>query len=214
MNLDFTLVDVLVVVTVVLSAVYAATRGFVNESLSIVAWAAAAFATLYFAPAVLPFVRGHMSTPLLGIIVTYAGIFLAVLLPLSFMSHRFSQSVKNSEVGVVDRVLGAIFGIVRGFAVIGIAYIVFSLFVPVHSHPHWLRDARLLPLIRESSAVLLTLVPDQHLGRDPGLYADDAIPQQKPDDRDARAKHHKKYGADDRRQLDHLIETTGSGDSQ
>ena len=213
MNLDFTLVDVLVVVTVVLSVVYASYRGFVSESLSIVAWAAAAFATLYFAPAVVPFVRAHMSTPLVGTIVAYAGIFLAVLLPLSFMSHRFSQSVQNSEVGVVDRVLGAVFGLVRGFAVVGIAYIVFSLFVPVHSHPHWLRDARLLPLIRESSAVLLTLVPDQHLGRDRGFYADDSIADPKP--ADPRARHnHKKYGAQDRRELDHLIESTGSGDGQ
>src|ERR1700722_3996079 len=214
MNLDFTLVDVLVVVTVILSAVLAAYRGFVNESLSIVAWAAAAFATLYFAPAVVPFVRAHMSAPLVGTIVAYVGIFVAVLLPLSFMTHRFSQSVQNSPVGVIDGVLGAIFGVIRGFAVLGIAYIVFSLFVPVHSHPRWLREASLLPLIRDLSPILLSLVHDQHLGRDPGLYGDDPIPEPRQVDRDNRAKHHKKYGAQDRRELDHLIETTGSGGGQ
>src|SRR5579862_8917672 len=139
MNLDFTLVDVLIVITVILSAVLASSRGFVNESLSIVAWAAAAFATLYFAPAVAPFLRARMSTPLVGTIVAYAGIFLAVLLPLSFMTFRFSQNVRNSPVGPADRILGALFGVVRGLAVLGLAYIVFSLFVPVHDHPRWLR---------------------------------------------------------------------------
>jgi membrane protein required for colicin V production len=213
MNLGFTVVDLLVVVTVVLSAIYAWYRGFVNESLSIVAWAAAAFGTLYFAPAIVPYVRERMSPPLVGTIVAYAGIFVAVLLPLSFMSHRISQNVKDSPVGVVDRVLGGLFGIVRGLVVIGLAYIVFSMFVPVHSHPRWLRDARLLPVIRESSEMILTLVPDQHLSHEARTQEDSYAPEPKP--RDASAKHgHKRYGSDDRRALDRLIETTGSDDGK
>ncbi|HWU25162.1 MAG TPA: CvpA family protein [Rhizomicrobium sp.] len=210
MNLDFTLVDVLVVVTIILSAIYAGYRGFVSESLSIVAWAAAAFATLYFAPSIVPYVRERMSTPLVGTLAAYGGIFLAVLLPLSFMSHRISQNVQHSPVGTVDRVLGAVFGVARGLAVIGIAYIVFSLFVPIHSHPHWIRDARLLPLVQESSDVLLTLVPDQHLARaesDSGT-----VPIHHAAVTSAPYRSHKKYGADERRALDHLIETTGNSD--
>jgi membrane protein required for colicin V production len=184
--------------------------GTLRASLSIVAWAAAAFATLYFAPSIAPFVRARMSPLWLGTIIAYGGIFLAVLVPLSFMTFRFSENVKNSPVGVIDRVLGFIFGIVRGLAVIGLAYIIFSLFVPVHEHPRWIRDARTLPLIRESSEVILALVPDQHLEatREP-LSARRAT-------RGAdQGRHtHKKYGADERRALDHLIETTGSGDGQ
>ena len=138
MNLDFTFVDLLVIVAVILSTVYAAIRGFVNETLSIFAWAAAAFATLYFAPAIAPYLRAHMSTPLVGNLVAYAGIFLAVLVPLSFISYRFSENVKNSPVGAADRALGVIFGVVRGLALVGIAYIVFSMFVPMHDQPHWI----------------------------------------------------------------------------
>lgn len=211
MNLDFTLVDVLVVVTIILSAIYAWYRGFVNESLSIVAWAAAAFAALYFAPSITPYLRERMTTPFVGTLIAYGGIFLAVVLPLSFVSHRISQNVQNSPVGIVDHVLGGIFGVARGLAVIGIAYIVFSLFVPVHSHPHWIRGARLLPVIQESSAVLLSIVPDQHLSRvesDSGTVPAHHTAATTPPPR----HNHKKYGADERRALDHLIETTGNGD--
>ena len=85
-----------------------------NETLSIFAWAAAAFATLYFAPHIAPFLRERMSPPLVGTIVAYLGIFLVVLIPLSFISYRFSENVKNSPVGAVDRAFGLIFGIIRG----------------------------------------------------------------------------------------------------
>ena len=221
MNLDFTLIDVLVVLAIILSTVYAAVRGFVNETLSIFAWAAAAFATLYFAPHIAPFLRERMSTPLVGTIVAYLGIFLVVLIPLSFISYRFSENVKNSPVGAVDRAFGVIFGIIRGFAIVGIAYIVFSMFVPVRDDPHWIRDARLLPLIRGSADVLLTLVPDQHL--ETARDAPAAQPQAEQTPRHAAqsahkpvsSRHrHKSYGADERRALDNLIQNTGSGDGK
>ena len=55
---SFQWVDLLVVAIVGASAVFAVYRGFVAETLSIFAWAAAAFATLFFAPdAVAPLSR-------------------------------------------------------------------------------------------------------------------------------------------------------------
>lgn len=219
MNLDFTLIDVLVVVAIVLSVIYAGIRGFVNETLSIFAWAAAAFATLYFAPGIAPFLRARMSSPMVGNLIAYAGIFLVVLVPLSFISYRFSENVKDSPVGTLDRLLGVLFGVVRGLAIVGIAYIVFSMFVPIREHPHWLRDARLLPLIQGSSDVLLTLVPDQHLDSRPesgdGVAATEPRHETAAARKPANPQHARKsYGAQDRRALDNLIETTGSGDSK
>ena len=45
MNLSFNFVDLLIVLTILVSAGYAAWRGFLSETLSVFAWAAAAFAT-------------------------------------------------------------------------------------------------------------------------------------------------------------------------
>jgi membrane protein required for colicin V production len=216
MNLDFTFVDLLVIVAVILSTVYAAIRGFVNETLSVFAWAAAAFATLYIAPAIAPYLRAHMSSPLVGNLVAYAGIFLAVLVPLSFISYRFSENVKNSPVGAADRALGVIFGVVRGLALVGIAYILFSMFVPLRDQPHWVRGARLYPVIRGSSDMLLSLVPDQNLGLEPEVRrAEKPLPPQHSAKKSVSGKHgHKTYGADERRALDNLIETTGNSGSK
>jgi len=222
-GLNVSFVDLAVGAIILVSAGYAMYRGFVKETLSVFAWAAAAFATLYFGPSVAGYLHGRISPGWLGSVTGYAGVFLIVLIPLSYISYRFADSVKNSPVGTLDRALGAAFGIVRGLAIIGLAYFIFSSFVPVKSQPDWMAQARTLPLIQSSSEVLLSLVPD----RDKAAATTDASAQ--PDDikttspkprplREADRVSPKKvprktYGAEDRRALDRLIEATGSGET-
>src|SRR6185312_15577178 len=223
--LGVTIIDPIVLVVVFISAVYATYRGFVSETLSIFAWAAAAFATLFFGPKLAPIARGLFASPLLGVLTGYVAIFLVVLLPLSFMSFRFAQSVKNSQVGTLDRSLGGVFGVVRGLAIIGLAYIAFSSVIPVRSQPDWIANAKTLPLIQVSAEALLSLVPDQHSGgRQQGAAptpqpeaapeakpaANVPQPTPKPAAKPAPKKHGQKaYGAKERSELDRLIETTG-----
>lgn len=159
MSLSFTFVDLLVVGTIIVSAIYAGYRGLVAETLSIFAWAAAAFATLWFGPAVVPAARGIVASPLLAMLAAYAIVFLAVLIPLSFLSFRFSQQVKNSQGGTLDLTLGAAFGIVRGFAIIGFAYLILDSFVKYAGQPDAVKNARTLPLMQASTEVILSLVP-------------------------------------------------------
>ena len=225
MNLSFSFVDVLIVLTIIVSAGYAAWRGFLSETLSIFAWAAAAFATLYFGPWVVPLARGLISTYWLASLVAYAGVFLAVFIPLSFISYRFSESVKHSPIGPLDRALGIAFGVVRGLVVIGLAYLAFTYFVPIPQQPRWLTEARFLPLMQSSAQVLLSLVPT----RDQQDFAASSRTPQRHDDalgelihrqneqanrgsgHAASKKPPKGYGAKDRRALDTLLETTGNG---
>ncbi len=211
-NLSFTLVDVLVVLTVIVSTGFAIWRGFIRETLSIFAWAAAAFATLYFGPYAANLLRVRFPTTSFASALGYVGMFLIVLLPLSFISYRFSESVKNSPVGPVDRSLGSAFGVVRGLAIAGLAYLAFSMLVPIPKQPDWMTQARLLPLIQESSHVLISLVPTsdqaalENRTREPRMTD---VPVPKP-------KHHRlhrvanSYGVRERSALDKLIETTGS----
>jgi membrane protein required for colicin V production len=203
--------DVAVVAVVVISTILAVARGFVRETLSILAWAAAAAATLYFGPAFANFLGARISTPLLGPILAYAGIFLVVLVPLSFVSYRLSERVRNSLVGTLDRSLGVPFGVVRGLVLIGIAYLAISLVIPARAQPDWLTQARLLPVMQRSSDVILSFVPtrahlpqavtsigERHASKHPGSAA--ATPAKTI------------YQPDVRRALDHLIATTRSSE--
>jgi membrane protein required for colicin V production len=209
-DLHFSFVDLLVVAIVGISAVFAIYRGFVRETLSIFAWAAAAFATLYFGPAAAGLLKDRLSPALLGIALGYVGVFLVVLIPLSFMSFRFAEGVHRSPVGALDRSLGFAFGVVRGLAILGFGYILFTSVMATHDQPKWLTSARSLPLIQSCAQVLLSLVP----GQDSALVQKPAtvtVPQPTPREAAQKTPKHtqKTYGARDRRALDRLIQSTG-----
>ncbi len=62
MNISFTLLDGLIVLIIIVSAGYAAWRGFLWETLTIFEWVAAAFACLYFGPYLIPMARSMVET--------------------------------------------------------------------------------------------------------------------------------------------------------
>src|SRR5215475_9013018 len=138
MSLSVSFIDCLIVLIIVVSAGYAAWRGFIWETLTIFAWAAAAFACLYFGPYLIPMTKSLVNTEWLAGLIAYAAVFLAVFIPFAFMSHRFSQSVKSSPIGPLDRVAGVAFGVVRGLAIVGLAYLAFTYFVPIRKQPLWI----------------------------------------------------------------------------
>lgn len=226
---SFHWIDLLVVAVIGASAVFAVYRGFVAETLSIFAWAAAAFATLYFAPSAAPLLGNSMS-PVAGLIVAYVAVFLVVLIPLSFISARFADNVQQSSVGPLDRSLGAVFGIVRGLILISLAYILFTLIVPVKKQPAWIAQAWTLPLIQDTGDVLLSLVPEQRghhaVAADEPVYVSHPHkaraatkelprPHAKPGVKEAAKGHarpaKKSYGESEREGLDRLIQSTSGG---
>lgn len=208
--LNISWADIAVVAVVVVSTILAVARGFVRETLSILAWAAAAAATLYFGPYFAKVLGARISTPLLGPILAYAGIFLVVLIPLSFVSYRLSERVRNSPIGALDRSLGVPFGVVRGLALIGIAYLAVSLVIPVRAQPAWLTQARLLPVIQRSSDIILSFVPTRtHLPQAVTSLGGHARPPASAPGTPAK----KTDQADVRRALDHLIAAARSSGS-
>ena len=178
MNLSVTVLDCLIVLIIIVSAGYAAWRGFLWETLTIFAWVAAAFACLYFGPYVIPLTRGMVEQAWLASLLAYAAVFLAVFIPFAFMSHRFSESVKHSPIGPLDRAAGVAFGVVRGMVLMGLAYLAFTYFVPIRQHPRWITEARLLPVVQSTADVLLSVVPDHP--RDYGYDRHEEVVRQAP----------------------------------
>jgi membrane protein required for colicin V production len=161
MSLSVNFIDCLIVLIIVVSAGYATWRGFIWETLTIFAWAAAAFSCLYFGPYLIPMTKSLVSTEWLAGLIAYTAVFLAVFIPFAFMSHRFSQGVKNSPIGPLDRAAGFAFGVVRGLVIVGLAYMAFTYFVPIRKQPVWITEAKLMPIVQDTADVLLTVVPSK-----------------------------------------------------
>ena len=76
-------------------------------------------------------------------IVVGAIIFLIVLIVVHLVTARLSDAILDSRIGMIDRILGFLFGIARGFVLIVIPYMFYEAFFPDPStHFPWVREAQ------------------------------------------------------------------------
>lgn len=129
----FTIIDGIVAVVIILSAVLAYSRGFVREALSIGGWVLAAIVAYVFAPAVqplmkeIPVLKDFLSeSSELAMIAAFAVVFAAALVIFSIITPLFSGAVQRSALGGIDRGLGFLFGVLRGAVLVGIAFLVYE----------------------------------------------------------------------------------------
>lgn len=158
-NLPINVTDLVVIVVILLSAIFALVRGFVHEVLAVGAWLGAALATLFAFPFAQPFTRQYIAIPLVADIATGAAIFLVVLVALSILTHWISGKVQESSLGPLDRSLGLLFGLARGAILVCLAWIFLVYIMPRQDHPRWINEARSLPLVEQGAGILLALVP-------------------------------------------------------
>ena len=129
----FTIIDGVVALVIVLSALLAYSRGLVREAMAIAGWIAAALLGFLFAPKVEPLIK---EVPVLGdfvadscelsIIAAFAAVFAVALIIVSFFTPLFSSLVQRSALGGVDQGLGFFFGVARGILLVAIAFFVYD----------------------------------------------------------------------------------------
>jgi len=217
-EIPLTAVDFAVLGILLVSGLFATYRGFLNETLSIVAYAAAAVGAVVLAPLLKPLAHSFVGPDWLAYGISLVGLFLVLLIPLSFVSFRISESVQGSPIGPLDRSLGFVFGVGRGLVLVGAAYLVFSMLAPPKDHPDWVRDARLLPVIKGTADVLRSLGGHhKDKGEERDTLTTDATDHPttpgKParlstvssDSHEGSGESGKTYGDSDRRALDQLV---------
>src|SRR5258705_2091672 len=133
--LSITVIDVVVVAVVLISAVLAMWRGIIHETFSIFEWVGGAYVALRFAPTFQPLAGSVLSPPWVAWIAAFVGTFLIVFIPLSTLSHRLSELVKSSEIGPVDRALALGFGAGGGPGTVGLGVIALPWLVPCQEYP-------------------------------------------------------------------------------
>ena len=157
--LGFNLIDLIVVTVILLSGIFALARGFVKEVFSIASWVGAVFATLYgFQPAS-ALARQFIGAPLIADAVAGGTVFLLTLFVLSFISSFIANRVRGSAVGSVDRSLGFVFGLLRGFVLLSIAYLALSWALPPDDQPKWVRAAKTMPLLERGAGLIADFAP-------------------------------------------------------
>jgi membrane protein required for colicin V production len=160
--MTITLLDVILIAVMLISAALAMVRGFTREVLSIASWAAAAVATFYFFEPARAFARANIQVnpPQIADVIAAAGIFLVTLLVVSFITMKISDVILDSRVGPIDRILGFIFGAARGLLLVVVAFLFFTWLVPEKGQPEWFRTAQSKVILQDAGTKLLALLPE------------------------------------------------------
>ena len=157
------ILDLVVIGVVIISALLAAVRGFTREVLAIVAWVAAAAVAWFLHPLLLPTVKQHISSDTVALVASIAAIFVGVLIVVSIITVKISDLILDSRVGAVDRTLGLAFGAARGFLICVIGW-VFLAWLVQGRVPDWAQTARSRPVLEESGNKLVAMLPDNPEG--------------------------------------------------
>jgi membrane protein required for colicin V production len=139
-----TWVDLVVLAVLAVSGLLAFMRGFVREFLGLAAWIGAIVAAVWGLPLLRPRLTEWMHRSPWIDPVGFVAIFLVSLIVLLLVARAIGRAARNSPLGGLDRTLGLVFGLVRGAALIIIAYIVAGMVVPVNQWPEPVQQARLL----------------------------------------------------------------------
>src|SRR3954470_12623467 len=158
--MPITLLDVILLVVMLISALLAMVRGFMREVLSIASWAAAAIITVLGFPKLLPVVQGYVSNDIVAKAIAIGGIFLGTLLIVSVITIKISDMILDSRIGALDRTLGFLFGLARGLVIVVVAFLFFAWLVPDRSQPDWVRSAKSRVVLQGTGDWLMSMLPD------------------------------------------------------
>jgi membrane protein required for colicin V production len=159
--MDFiTLLDGIVIVVMLVSALLAMYRGFLREVLSIASWGAAAAAAYVFYKPLLPTVKTYIPNDNVALGVTVVGLFVVTLLVVSWITMKISDFVLDSAFGALDRSAGFLFGAARGLLLIVVAMQFFNWFVPPQQQPKWVSTAKSKPIVDYLGERLLAMLPE------------------------------------------------------
>jgi membrane protein required for colicin V production len=151
--------DLAVLGIVLVSALLSMMRGFTREVLAIASWAAAAAAAYYFYPMVMPYLASYIHKEVIAQAAAAAIVFFVTLIVVSLFTVRLSDAILDSKIGALDRSLGFVFGVARGFLLAVVAFAIFDWLVSEKQQPEWVKNARTRPVLTETANRIVALLP-------------------------------------------------------
>jgi membrane protein required for colicin V production len=162
-GLPFSVLDLVVVGVVLVSALLAAVRGFTREVLAIVAWVTAAAAAWILHPLLMPHLQPYISNDSVRLAAAIGAVFVVTLIIVSIITVKISDLILDSRIGALDRTMGFAFGAARGLLLCVIGWVFLEWLVQGRM-PDWATTARTRPMLENSGRSLIAMLPDNPEG--------------------------------------------------
>ena len=113
-------VDYSILAFIGISVILGIWRGFVREAMSLITWVSAiTIAIIYFEP-----LSSHLTmTSMVGLkmLMAFVLLILVTLIIGGILGHLVSKLIKFTGFGATDRIIGTLFGLVRGAVIVAVA---------------------------------------------------------------------------------------------
>ena len=139
--------DVIILVLILISALFAFFRGFSLELLSISVWIISFFGSYTYGNNLINFFNKIINNILISTAVSYVVAFLIIFVIFSFLTRKFSVFIKDSYVGLIDKSLGFIFGILRGYVIVSLCFFLFDYFYN-GKRLEFIDNSKIIPVIK------------------------------------------------------------------
>ena len=141
---QFTPLDWVIIVILLVSTLLSLWRGFVREALSLAGWVAAFLVANIFGDQMASLLAGAIENITGRYVAAYAILFVGTLVATTFVTHLAGQFVRFTGLTLLDRLLGTGFGFARGIIlVLVVVYILRQLVPPTELL--WLDTSSLMP---------------------------------------------------------------------
>lgn len=116
----FNWVDYAILGIIIFSLLISFIRGFVREALSLFTWAAAIWLAIHFFEALSSLLESSIHSPSLRNIASFGLLFIGTLILGAMVNYLIAQLVDRTGLSGTDRILGVLFGGVRGVLMVTI----------------------------------------------------------------------------------------------
>lgn len=154
-----TLFDYCVLAVIALSLLLGIARGVVSEILALAAWVVAFLAARLWAQPVGERLLAELSDPVWRPLAGFVAVFVAVLVSFALLRRLIALLLKATGLRPLDRMLGALFGILRGAAIL-LVLVVLAGLTPLPQQPWWRQAMFAAPLETEVLMVKPWLPPE------------------------------------------------------
>jgi len=141
-------VDWIIIAVIAISAAVSVVRGFVKEAFSLTLWLAAFVVASWLREDVAPLFSSWIALPSLRAAAAWLAILIAVLVVGAIVNYLLGRLVTATGLSGTDRLLGLIFGTLRGALIVLAATILLPQMLPVEEDLWW-TESQIIPLFRQ-----------------------------------------------------------------
>jgi membrane protein required for colicin V production len=154
------MLDLIVALTLIVSAIVGFARGAVRELVSVLAFVLAVliavFALRFSLPVTYKVIHIVWAAEAAALLI----IFIAAFIVLRVIGDGVIKSIRGVPVvGTIDRIIGLGFGLVRALFLLGVLNLLLTVATPAGRTPAWVTDAKLYPVTAAGAAMLKALAP-------------------------------------------------------